>query len=117
MFFIPIAVNTYSCDASFYLHLSYRLNADEVSTDSEALWFSQTLGCKGWELVVPSTGWRKEILPEALADVSSEAAEQWGDDPAAPWSHSNNKANLKCCYSSARMHVFKTRGFICPKKV
>lgn len=36
----------------FYLCLSYRLDADQVFTNSEALQFSQALGCKGCELVV-----------------------------------------------------------------
>jgi len=50
------------------------------------------------------------------ANISLEAAGQWGDAPAAPWSYSD-EANLKYFTSSAGMHTFKITGFICPEKV
>lgn len=52
-----------------------------------------------------------------LTNVSLEAAGQWEDTTATPWSYSGNEANLKCFSSSARMHIFKMTGFICPEKV
>lgn len=52
------------------------------------------------------------------ADVSLEAAGQWGQAPATPWSYSN-KYGMLFFFSSLCQgeNILKTPGFICPKKV